>query len=162
MMQLADVFRNAIVPALTALPASMASARGVGMVLSIGLQETRFLTRVQLGNGPARSFWQFEQNGVKGVLNHPNSMQYATMLAKQRGIQDVTPVNVWNALATDDVLGAGFARLLLWTDPYPLPALTDPNAGWALYQRCWRPGKPRPAEWGVNFQTAVSFLESMQ
>lgn len=44
------------------------------------------------------------------------------------------------ALEVDDVLAAGFARLLLWTDPHRLPAVGDVEGAWQLYLRTWRPG----------------------
>ena len=38
-----------------------------------------------------------------------------------------------------DVLAAGLARLLLWTDPSRLPRLGDADGAWQLYVRTWRP-----------------------
>ncbi len=35
-----------------------------------------------------------------------------------------------------------FARLLLWTDAKPLPAIGDEQGAWDYYLRNWRPGKP--------------------
>lgn len=54
-------------PALKLLP-SMDSVRARMMLLAIGLQESRFEHRRQLGNGPARGFWQFESGGGVRVL----------------------------------------------------------------------------------------------
>jgi len=63
------------------------------------------------------------------------------------------------------VLAAGLARLLLWTDRPPLPALQDVEGGWQLYLRTWRPGaytRGTPAlraelraKWGRNYSAAL-------
>src|SRR3546814_6857126 len=49
------------------------------MLLAIGLQESRFLHRAQIG-GPARGYWQFERGGVHGVLSHHASKAEAGKL----------------------------------------------------------------------------------
>ncbi|HEY0201134.1 MAG TPA: hypothetical protein VGC24_05530, partial [Burkholderiaceae bacterium] len=63
----------------------------------------------------------------------------AQALCKVRGVA-FTPQAVWDALDDDDLLAAGFARLLLYTDPAPLPAVGDVEGAWAYYLRNWRPG----------------------
>ena len=50
-MELSDVRRTAIEPALLLLPARMESPQAVVMLLAIGLQESRFTHRRQIG-GP--------------------------------------------------------------------------------------------------------------
>jgi hypothetical protein len=62
---------------------------------------------------------------------------------------------VWAALERDDVLAFAFGRLLLWTDPKPLPGEHDAASGWDLYVRTWRPGKPHPERWPARFAAAV-------
>ena len=110
------------------------------MLLAIGLQESRFVHRRQIG-GPARGFWQFEQGGgVRGVLAHPASAALARQVCQVRGVPPTAP-SVYSRLELDDVLAAAFARLLL--DRSGAPARTgDADAAWALYLRTWRPGKP--------------------
>ena len=53
---------------------------------------------------------------------------------------------------------SAFARLLLWTDPAPLPALGAAVRAWAYYRRNWRPGKPHPETWPEMYQNALSFV----
>jgi hypothetical protein len=65
---------------------------------------------------------------------------------------------IFNALLTDDVLGAALARLLLWTDPRPLPAIGDKTGAWDLYERTWRPGKPAYSRWGDAYDAAVEVI----
>lgn len=114
------------------------------MLLAIGQQESLFQHRVQV-RGPARGFWQFEQGtpatrgGVTGVFLHQSTAGYARAVAMIRGVSP-TPAAVYQAIATDYMLAAAIARLLLWTDPYPLPGVHDAAAAFDLYVRTWRPG----------------------
>ena len=57
------------------------------------------------------------------------------------------------ALATADPLAAAFARLLLWTDPRPIPS-GSPQAAWDYYIRNWRPGKPHRHTWDAFYRQA--------
>lgn len=140
--------------ALTLLPARMDSPQARVMLLAIGLQESRFIHRRQIG-GPARGFWQFERGGgVRGVLTHPVTQGQAQALCRARGIEPVA-ADVYAALELDDVLAAGMARLLLWSDPAPLPAIGDADGAWDLYLRTWRPGKPHPETWPELYAQAV-------
>lgn len=145
-MILAEIIQDAYLPAIDLIGVSDTPQARV-MMLAIGLQESRFLYRRQIGNGPATGFWQFERGGgVKGVLNHQASKYKAHDLCKARGVDPVSQ-NVWAQLETDDVLAAGFARLLLLTDPRALPAINQTQAAWDCYLRNWRPGKPHPQTW---------------
>lgn len=150
---------DAIGPGLALLPAKMTSPAALVMLLAIGLQESGLTARAQViaggGKGPARGLWQFEQSGgVKGVLTHPATAALAAQVCDARAVE-ATPAAVWARLEGDDVLAAAFARLLLYSDPKPLPVLTDSQGGWDLYVRVWRPGKPRPAEWPAYYSQAL-------
>lgn len=160
-MDLRTVRRSMIDPALLLLPAKMESPEAVVMLLAIGLQESRFEHRRQKGNGPAKSFWQAEQGGgmVTGLLRYrvEDIRDLATGLCAVRGVAPAAP-DVWNAIERDDVLAAGLARLLLYTDPLRLPAIGDVAGAWDLYLRVWRPGKPRPSEWARNYAAALEVV----
>jgi hypothetical protein len=159
-MNLDTLIRTAISPALTLLPPAMTSPAARILLLAIGLQESRFQHRRQI-NGPARGFWQFEKNGgVLGVLTHPSSRDAAHTLCENRNVGPLS-ATVYTALETDDVLAAGFARLLLWTDPWRLPAGGDADGAWALYLRTWRPGKPHPHTWAALYAQARLAEESL-
>lgn len=145
---------QAIEPALSLLPARMDSSRARAMLLAIGLQESRFEYRRQMNNGPAKGFWQFERGGgVKGCLNHPASAPHLRTLCDARGVE-FSAQAVWDAIEHDDVLAAGLARLLLWTDPRSLPEPDDVDGSWDLYLRTWRPGKPHFRTWAGFYMQA--------
>lgn len=156
----------AISEALALLPPGMDSREAQVMLIAIGLQESRFKYRRQLvGNppkpvGPAAGFWQFEKGsaaslgGVWGVFLHESTNRHVKTLCAARGIP-ASPSNIWETIQTDDVLAAGIARLLLWTDPKRLPAIGKEAEAWALYLRTWRPGKPHPETWPALYADAV-------
>lgn len=157
-MTLSEIRERAIAPALALLPARMSSREAEVQMLAIGLQESRFQHRRQIG-GPARGFWQFEQGGgVRGVLRHSASREHALAVCRIRNVI-ATEGAVYAALEHDDVLAAAFARLLLWTDPKALPALGDEQAAWDLYLRTWRPGKPHRHTWDALYAKALEAIE---
>lgn len=124
------------------------------MLLAIGLQESRFIHRRQIG-GPARGFWQFELGGgVRGVLRHEISRDLAQQVCSARGVL-ATSGDVYEALDDDDILAGCFARLLLWTDPARLPAVGNAEPAWDLYLRTWRPGKPHRHTWNGLYLSAM-------
>ncbi|MCJ8168624.1 hypothetical protein [Atopomonas sediminilitoris] len=152
-MTLPDIRAQALSPALALLPSRMESPQAEVMLLAIGLQESRFIHRRQIG-GPAKSFWQFELNGVRAVLKH----SVVGDIAKQCvGVCRVEPdpLSVHNAIEYDDVLAACMARLLLYADPLRLPALGDVWGAWDLYLRTWRPGKPHRGTWDALYAQAL-------
>lgn len=153
-MTLSEIRERAIAPALAMLPARMNSQAAIVEMLAIGLQESRFEHRKQIG-GPAKGFWQFEQGGgVRGVLRHHSSREHAQAVCRARNVI-ATESAVYAALEHDDVLAASFARLLLWTDPKPLPAIGDEQGAWDLYLRVWRPGKPHRLTWDALYEQAM-------
>lgn len=158
---IAEIEAGAIDCALAILPPGMDSAEARVMMRAIALQESRMVHRAQIvdggGKGPARGLWQFERGGgVKGVLTHPASKRLAQSVCLARGIE-ADPRSVWQALETDDVLAAAFARLLLYTDPAKLPAIGDVSGAWECYLRTWRPGKPHFKTWPGLYGEALTF-----
>lgn len=141
------------------LPVKFATPESIVMLLAIGLQESRFQHREQIG-GPAVSFWQFERaGGVRGVLKHASTRRYATALCVLRSVAD-TDAAVYAAMREDDWLGCAMARLLLFTDPAPLPEIGDASGAWRYYERNWRPGKPHPSSWPALYQRAVDAVKA--
>lgn len=163
-MTLDQIMDEALRPALALLPARMDTREAQCMLLAIGLQESRFVHRRQIG-GPARGFWQFEKGtrasrgGVWGVFLHAASKAPLAVLCQARGVA-CDPDAIHAALERDDVLAAGVARLLLWTDPKALPPVGDAVAAWALYLRTWRPGKPKPESWPALYSQAVAAVRA--
>lgn len=159
MIVLDAILHRAINPALQLLPAKMDSDAARVMLLAAGLQESRFEWRAQKTSdpyrkGPARGFWQNERGGVFCVMTNLTTREHAQALCKARSVP-FDQVLIHARLEHDDVLAAGFARLLLWADPKPLPAVdADHEAAWKCYLRCWQPGKPHRETWDA-FHTAA-------
>lgn len=148
---------EAINNSLDMLPRKMKSDEAIVMLIAIGLQESRFKHRKQIG-GPANGFWQFESGGgVRGVMTHQSSRCQARLLCSNLEVEWSQSI-IYNSLIDNDELAAGFARLLLWTDANPLPKIGDSSASWDYYIRNWRPGKPHPETWAELYQQAVEFV----
>lgn len=129
-------------------------------LLAICGQETDFMWTRQVlrGNrpGPATGRWQFERGGgVAGVMTHARTEPVARRWCERQGVPFERGA-VWEALENDDALACAFARLLLWSDPRPLPA--DQDAAWEYYRRNWKPGKPHPQDWPDNWQLAEATM----
>lgn len=127
------------------------------LLLTIALQESALVHRAQViasgRPGPARGWWQFERGGgVAGVMRHPASSALARALCDDCAVPFEADA-IWRCLEGHDDLAVGFARLLLWTDPKPLP--TSASEGWAYYLRNWRPGKPHPAKWPAYWRQSL-------
>lgn len=169
MNRLDEILKTAIVPALALLPAGMDTPQARIMLMAIGLQESRFEHRRQLvGNpakpvGPAKSFWQGEKGGgmVHGVRVHAKTRDMAARLYTVRGVAPNDQA-IWDAIENDDVLAAGLARLLLWSDPNSLPSVENRLGAWNLYARVWRPGKPHPETWPECHAQAVAAVMGAQ
>jgi hypothetical protein len=151
------VYTGVIDAAAVLLPLRLDTPEARVMLLAISGQEAKWTYRRQIG-GPARGLWQFEKNGgVKGVLNHPSTDDMAVGVCGVRGVYP-SEQEVYPALETDDLLACAFARLLLYTDPKPLPKIGSAIMAWDYYLRTWHPGKPHPDAWCDNYSTAVAVV----
>jgi hypothetical protein len=131
------------------------------LLLAIAGQESGWSERIQAGNGPAHGFWQFERGGVTDVLTTATTYKMA-MAACAAAQTPANPRKVWQLMATvaGDHLAVALARLLLWSDPAPLPAVGSEQMSWNYYANNWRPGKPRPNDWLGIYRTAVDTVGS--
>lgn len=150
--------KQAVDQAFELLPGKLDSKQVRIQHAAIGFQESGFLARRQVitvtrdgkkqnvPEGPAVSFWQFERGGINGVMNfYRNDVKsWARAVCQARGVPFEIEA-VWSAMQTDDVLGAAFCRLLMYTDAYPVPKTE--KEGWSMYLRTWRPGRPHPEYW---------------
>lgn len=138
------------------LDARLDTREANGLLLPIAGIESEWSSRRQLG-GPARSFWQVEPNGVLAVLQNINTQRL--MIAAARALcVGIDRASIYVAIEHNDFLACIVARLLLWADPAPLPAIGDQDGAWACYLRCWRPGKPRPQDWPEIYAAACEAL----
>lgn len=142
------------------------SPRADVQMVAIALQESGLQHRWQIidprdhsRKGPARGLWQFERGGgCAGVLSHPASRGFMAQACLEHGVR-AAPRDLWSALDRDDALACKAARLLLWTDPRPMPALGDAEAAWDYYIRNWRPGKPHHKTWSANYAAAMEVVQ---
>ncbi|MCO7468855.1 hypothetical protein NJG16_02095 [Stenotrophomonas maltophilia] len=156
----AQCLQHVVVPALALLGAARYdSPEARVLMLAISGQESGLAHRQQV-KGPARGLWQFEQGGgVRGVLNHPSTRAAAAALCAARDV-DASQAAVYARLDRDDILAAGFARLLLFTLPQRLPAIGNVSQAWAQYLDAWRPGKPHINRWPACYRAAVEAVKA--
>lgn len=153
------LLRHVFPAAYALLPEKMASPAATALLLAIALQESRCCHRRQV-NGPARSFWQFEVGGIRGVLSHKASKPHLAnaLAALSYPVTDDATVP-YVAIEHNDTLAAVCARLLLYTLPSPLPAREDVDGAWRQYLKAWRPGKPKPETWVDHYCAAWALVE---
>lgn len=117
-------------------------------LLAIALQESDATHRYQnapaSSPGPARGFWQFETSGVLGVLTHRTTAVLAEEACRRAHVVHQVAA-VHRAIEGHDALAVAIARLLVLTDPQPIPQTQ--HDGWEKYLRLWRPGRPRADRW---------------
>jgi len=170
------VLSHAINPGLQMLPTKLDGQRARMWLLAIALQEagngatpeTRVVAhrwqvvdlRTPEKMGPARGILQFEEGtqrsrgGVWGVVLHAASRDLLRDVCEARGVP-FSAKAIWSTLHIDDLLAVAVGRLLLLTDPYPLPEVFDDDAGWEMYaERLWRPGKPHYSSWSTCCEAA--------
>ncbi len=148
--------RTLIEPALVELQLATgvrSNAPAHRLLLAIAIQESNLVHRYQvLANGaagPARGWWQFEQEGVRSVLGHTRTRKPAHTICDYCHVRPST-LPAWRAIEGHDFLAVAFARLLLYSDPAPLP-LNKEDVAWDYYLRCWRPGKPSRDRWTTSW-----------
>jgi hypothetical protein len=117
-----------------------------------GLEHRYQLTRIIGKAGPARGWGQFEEIGVKGVMqDSPKLTPIAKRWCEHCRVHWHSAA-IHRALEGHDALAVGFARLLLWSLPDALPETSQ--EGWRQYIKAWRPGKPHVKTWSVHWQIA--------
>lgn len=144
--------------ALGMLPARFDTLEARAMLIAIGLQESRFLHRKQIG-GPAHGFWQFEQGGgVRGVrgliFRNTNTKAMSKEVLAKIGYGDATTEERYEAIVHNDILACLFARMLLWSHPAALPKRGEPGEAWDYYLWTWRPGRPHRETWNAFYRQA--------
>lgn len=174
-MTLREIRFGPLAEALLLLPAKMTKPAAEVQLLATHLQEAPNGEQCQLPArpgkcGPARGIFQFERDGgVAGVLQHPQSRPHVLAVCRELGVP-ATVQGIYDALpSTHDVLDCALARLLLWTDPAPLPEVGDVEGAWRCYLRTWRPGaytngsaEKRRAlrqKFAVNYATALEVVQ---
>jgi hypothetical protein len=160
------VLRFIIPAAYAVLPEQMASQPATAFLLTVGLQESKFLERRQIVKGgkpgPAAGLWQFEKGtvqsrgGITGVLLHPATRgPLATALTELRYARAIGDAAALHAIVEhNDVVACVFARLLLWTVPDRVPRRDEHAAAYSQYLTAWNPGKPHPDTWNPYYVEA--------
>lgn len=146
---------------------------------AICLQESGGRNVVQ-AHGPAQGYPQFEAGGIGAVLSNSATARRARRAIERSGILGESEMSgeisggpdggypaeslgrvvsvVRTKFLNFPALQISLARLMLWANPNPLPALGDCNGAWKYYDSTWRPGKPRPTDWPANYAASLHVL----
>lgn len=139
------------------------------LVMTIAGQESNWQHRRQIGIGQyhpqtvgARGYWQFESTWGGPVALNDVQQKTPRQLAAICGYLEIPAdeLTLYEAVAWNDTLACALARLLLWSDPRPLPEIGDKVASWDYYVRNWRPGAPHPEAWSALYDKAVAAVTS--
>lgn len=136
------------------------SPEALRFLLAIAGQESECTHRYQIltggAAGPARSFWQGEKTGGMVLCVTSRGLDRRITDAGKRLCEaaSVRPEAdaIWRALEGHDGLACGLARLLVLSDPAPLPE--DAGTAWRYYLRTWRPGRPYMEKWSRHWEAA--------
>lgn len=157
----ADFNTQILVPALAFIRANLkaipASVEEHTMLLAIAGVESAWSQRTQQPVAYAHSFWQWERGGVLGLMRDDETSKQVAVLCGMAGVP-FQSTGIWNYMAKPeaDNFSAAMSRLLLWTDPSPLPKTMDD--GFDYYVRNWRPGKPYEPRWAAVWSQAVAAI----
>jgi|SRR6185437_13601673 len=149
-------YASVITPGAALVPTSMNTLASRVLLFAIAGQESAWSSRVQIPGGQARGYWQCERGGaVKAVLGDSGTGPIARRFCAEHDIPSDLGT-VWEAIAWHDGLAYLIARLALWQQPAPLPALENCDGAWTYYLDTWRPGAPRPHSWpGIHAQACT-------
>lgn len=161
------------------MPSIPFGPQSVVLLGAIAGQESDDQDERQANSGPAMGYWQFEVEAIREVLTNTQTAASARQAVEASGILADGPVVadgnysqgeggypstaapaiatvVWTNFLNFPTLQICFARLMLWANPNPLPALGDCNGAWKYYDSTWRPGAPRPADWPKNYNASLT------
>jgi len=106
--------------------------------------------------------------GSERCIRDSASGPHAAAVIDSLDYSDCTPAELHAAMELDGVLACAMGRLLLYTDPHPLPARgQSAPVSWAYYWRNWRPGafkdwtpdQAPPDKWAPYVATAWAALD---
>lgn len=118
------------------------------LLYAIGLQETGFKCRSQYNGGPAKGYFQFEPIACQEVINRDRALLEKYQLPTER-------TDLYKAIQWSEVGMVISARIFLYyASPFRLPKRNESALGWQNYIRAWRPGKPHPHRWELNWKEA--------
>jgi hypothetical protein len=127
------------------------------LLLAIAGQESAWQNIGQSGGGPGRGPFQFEPETCLEILNNVATSRPAEIVCAALSVAP-TEGAVYSQIIAQPSLATAFARLDLYANPRPLPQLGDRQGAWLYYMDTWRPGKPRPDDWPVNYQAALAAI----
>lgn len=149
-----------LVPGLTWLssvlgPKPPASREARLLLLAIPGIESGYENIRQEDNGPAVGYFQDESETCSEVIANPAANLKMHLVCADLKIPP-NGMAIYGSLLGSPDLQVAMSRMVLWCDPYPLPAYGDEGAAWHRYVSVWRPGKPRQRDWPPVYAAALA------
>jgi hypothetical protein len=135
------------------------------LMLAIPGQESGWQNISQGDGGPGRGPYQFEPETCRELQFNPVSEALYTKICIA---MPIVPSTVYGSLIAHPFLAVAMARLDLWCDPHPLPAIGDEEGAWDCYVRVWRPGAVAAGgqsatdarqRWSYNYPAALAAVQ---
>jgi len=166
-------FRTIVQPTLAMMEAHPAiripvTPKGNVLVMTCAGQESLWKSRRQIRIGQyhpqsvgARSYWQMESTwGGPVAINDVIQDTPRQLFAICEDLEIPTDeLSLYEACAWNDTLACALARLLLWSDPAPLPEVGDKQGSWDYYRRNWKPGVPHPSTWSARYDASLAAMQ---
>jgi len=122
-------------------------------------QETYWRDIDQIGGGDGRGPWQAGRVIIADLLHNLDTAMLMHKCCASLGIA-VSVEPIYAAIIGNPKLSVALARLSLWADPFPIPAIGDQAGLWKCYLRVWRPGAPRPDDWPDVYQQSLEAIQN--
>jgi len=135
-----DHIKKLISNTLKELGHKYAHKNAVKLLFWTGYVESRYDYLYQLGDGPARSYWQIEPETCVSTVEH--YLKFRKSLREQCSLASITDPRLWEsrdadmwewALEHNMAVAIIMARLKYWRSPMPLPiSIDEAGSMWKL------------------------------
>lgn len=157
------LMKQILIPALKFLPPQLDSINVRVLLLSIGFQESGFVSRVQVKDDNmqddivGKGFYQFTYIACKDVYEFQTNRFNFLDILNQLRIQNSARA-VHTAIQFHDILATITARIFLYQSPLSVPCCDDYKSMWYIYKSRWRPGRPRRENWDTHCKRAKEIV----
>lgn len=156
-----EFYHTVLTPALNKIEKfapDMPRSRALEVLMtSISGVEANWTDRAQSPSGMAHGLFQMQQNDIEDIMANPASRAIFEQGMEEWGIKTPTAEHLFGILASaeGDSMAVFLARLNLWCDPHPIPAVDVEQEMYAYYLDTWRPGVKPPARFAWAYGQAL-------
>lgn len=133
-LNLTQVKELIVIPTLYGAGPEISSLAAVNLVLGAGNKESGYIYVAQLGNGPARGFWQMEKITHDDILNRYLQLPAKSHLLAYVKSLIIPSLDPFAQLIVNSAYACIMCRMRFLMEDPPLPASND-AAGMAAYHK---------------------------